>query len=232
MPILARILLVLLLCAFPVLSFGAQSFDGKVVGISDGDTITVLTDEKRQVKIRLYGVDCPESKQAYGTRARQLTSDQVFGKHVHVEVMDVDRYGRTVGIVSAPDGTTLNRELLENGMAWLYTDYCKAPVCGEWKQVELSARQAKIGLWTDKSPTPPWEYRKAGRSAGKVKAAPSSSSSRAYAVASGGYSGNTSSGIFHSSSCRYYNCKRCTAHFSNRNAAIQAGYRPCKVCRP
>lgn len=194
MSILARIALVLLLCAFPTLSLGAQSFDGKVVGISDGDTITILTDGKQQVKVRLYGVDCPESKQAFGTRARQFTSEQVFGKLISVEVMDIDRYGRTVGIVSAPDGTTLNHELLENGMAWLYTAYCKAPVCGKWKQVEFSARQAKIGLWADKSPTPPWEYRKTGRSAGKVKAALSSPSSRAYAVVSGGYSGNTSSG--------------------------------------
>lgn len=163
MLVLARIMLCLLLCAFPVLSFGAQSFDGKVVGISDGDTITVLTDEKRQVKIRLYGVDCPESKQAYGTRARQLTSDQVFGKHVHVEVMDVDRYGRTVGIVSAPDGTTLNRELLENGMAWLYTAYCKAPLCQKWKQLERQAQQAKAGLWADKNSVPPWRWRKTHR---------------------------------------------------------------------
>ena len=221
-----------LLWLFPVSQAFASQFDGQVVGVSDGDTITVLNDQKQQIKVRLYGVDCPESKQAFGTRARQFTSEQVFGKLVSVEVMDIDRYGRTVGIVSAPDGTTLNHELLENGMAWLYTAYCKAPVCGKWKQVEFSARQAKIGLWADKSPTPPWEYRKTGRSAGKVKAALSSSSSRAYAVVSGGYSGNTSSGIFHSSSCRYYNCKNCTAHFSNRNAAIQAGYRPCKVCRP
>lgn len=221
-----------LLWLFPVSqAFASQSFDGQVVGVSDGDTITVLNDQK-QIKVRLYGVDCPESKQAFGTRARQFTSEQVFGKLVSVEVMDIDRYGRTVGIVTTPDGIVLNRELLMEGMAWLYPDYCKAPICGEWKQVETSTRQAKIGLWGDTSPTPPWEYRKAGRSPGEVKTAPSSSSSRAYAVVSGRYSGNTSSGIFHSSSCRYYNCKNCTAHFSNRNAAIQAGYRPCKVCRP
>lgn len=110
-------------------TFAAQVMEGKVVGVSDGDTITVLANEKRQVKVRLYGVDCPESRQAYGTRARQSTSGHVFGKHVRVEVADRDRYGRTVGIVTGPDGTVLNRALLMEGMAWLYTAYCKAPVC-------------------------------------------------------------------------------------------------------
>lgn len=73
------------LLIFPLVAW-AQSFEGRVVGISDGDTITVLTDEKQQVKVRLYGVDCPESKQAYGTRARQFTRDKVAGKRVEVEV--------------------------------------------------------------------------------------------------------------------------------------------------
>lgn len=148
-----------LLWLFPVSQAFASQFDGQVVGVSDGDTITVLNDQK-QIKVRLYGVDCPESKQAFGTRARQFTSEQVFGKLVSVEVMDIDRYGRTVGIVSAPNGTVLNTELLAGGMAWLYPDYCKAPICGEWKQVETSARQRKVGLWGGKNPLPPWVWRK------------------------------------------------------------------------
>lgn len=229
---IVRVALLLLCLLLAAPAWAAQIFEGKVVGISDGDTITVLTDEKRQVKVRLYGVDCPESKQAYGTRARQSTSGYVFGKRVRVEVADTDRYGRTVGIVTGPDGTVLNRELLAEGMAWLYTAYCKAPVCREWKRVEESARLKKVGLWADVSPTPPWEYRKAGRSGGKVKSVQSSTSSRNDAVVAGGYSGNTNSGIFHSSGCRYFDCKRCTARFSSRDEAISAGYRPCKVCRP
>jgi micrococcal nuclease len=224
------ILLWTVLLAVP--AFAAQTLEGKVIKISDGDTITILTDEKRQVKVRLYGVDCPESKQAYGTRARQSTSGHVFGKRVRVEVADTDRYGRTVGIVIDPDGAVLNRELLAEGMAWLYTAYCKAPVCGEWKREEEAARQKKGGLWADASPTPPWEYRKAGRSGGRVKSAQSAPSSRNDDIIAGGYSGNTNSGIFHSSGCRYFNCKNCTARFSSRDEAISAGYRPCKVCRP
>lgn len=225
---IAAFILALLLS---VPAFAAQFIEGKVVGISDGDTITVLTDEKRQVKIRLYGVDCPESKQAYGTRARQSSSGHVFGKRVRVEVADTDRYGRTVGIVTGPDGTVLNRALLTEGMAWLYTGYCKAPVCKDWKREEEAARLKKTGLWADASPVPPWEYRKAGRSGGQIKAAPSSSARKTDAV-SGGYSGNTSSGIFHAAGCKYFNCKNCTAHFSGPDAALSAGYRPCKVYRP
>lgn len=227
MAVRVALLLLCLLLAAP--AWAAQVFEGKVVGISDGDTITVLTNEKHQVKVRLYGVDCPESKQAYGTRARQSTSNHVFGKHVRVEIADTDRYGRTVGIVTTPGGAVLNRELLAEGMAWLYTAYCKAPICGEWKREEEAARQKKVGLWAEASPTPPWEYRKAGRSGGRVKSAPSS---RNDDVVAGGYSGNTNSGIFHSSGCRYFDCKNCTAHFSSRDEAISAGYRPCKVCRP
>lgn len=159
MLVLARIILCLLLCAFPVPSFAAESFDGKVVRVADSDSITVLTDQKRQIKVRLYGIDCPESRQAYGSRAKQFTSGKVFGQRVHVEVMDVDRYGRTVGIVTTADGTVVNRELLAYGMAWVYTAYCKAPLCREWKQVEQKARQAKVGLWADKSPVSPWKWR-------------------------------------------------------------------------
>lgn len=212
----------------PVIAW-AETFEGRVVGIADGDTITVLTDEKRQVKVRLYGVDCPESKQAYGTRARQFTRDKVAGKRVEVEVRDVDRYGRTVGIVTASDGSILNADLLDGGMAWLYSAYCKAPVCRAWKAKEVAARKVKAGLWADASPVPPWEYRKAARGGNRIKSA--SSFPKTEAV-SAGYSGNTRSGVFHAAGCRYFDCRRCTARFSSREAAIQAGYRPCGICRP
>ena len=136
------ILLCSLLLAVP--AFAAQTLEGKVIKISDGDTITVLTDKREQVKVRLYGVDCPESRQAFGTRARQYTSGHVFGKRVRVEIMDTDHYGRTVGIVSTRDGKVLNRELLASGMAWLYTAYCKAPFCREWKKAENTAKTVTV----------------------------------------------------------------------------------------
>lgn len=75
------------------------SWYGTVVGVSDGDTITVLTDGKEQVKVRVYGVDCPEKRQDFGTKAKQCTSEKVFGKRVEVDPVTIDKYGRTIGII-------------------------------------------------------------------------------------------------------------------------------------
>jgi micrococcal nuclease len=92
----------------------------RVVGISDGDTITVLTPEKKQVKIRLNGIDAPETGQPFGTRAKQLASELAFGKTVTIKERDKDRYGRTVAEVILPDGRSMNHEMVREGMAWWY----------------------------------------------------------------------------------------------------------------
>ena len=133
------------------------AWPGKVVGISDGDTITVLHNG-RGVKIRLYGVDTPEKRQAFGKKAKQFTSDMVFGKVVEVEPKDVDRYGRIVGLVYIDDNS-LNQALVKNGYAWVYRKYCKETFCGDWLNFENAARGEKIGLWAKPTPIPPWEYR-------------------------------------------------------------------------
>ena len=88
-----------------------EAFTGKVVAISDGDTIRVMHNGRAE-RIRLWGIDCPEKRQPFGTRASQFTGDLAFGKDVKVLVRDVDRYGRTVGEVVLPDGRSLNRELV------------------------------------------------------------------------------------------------------------------------
>jgi micrococcal nuclease len=137
----------------------AQAWEGKVVGVTDGDTITVLQ-EKNPIKVRLYGIDCPEKRQAFGTRAKQFTSDLVFGKMVDVETVDVDRYKRTVGIVRLPDGTVVNQEIIRAGYAWVYARYCKKSICLEWKTLESEAASEKRGLWKDEKPVPPWEWRR------------------------------------------------------------------------
>src|SRR2546425_7886966 len=108
---------VLLLLALPSLAFA--DFSDLVVGVTDGDTIKVLRNGKAE-KIRLHGIDCPEKSQPFGTRAKQFTSEMVFGKTVTVHVTDRDRYGRTVADVILPDGTNLNRELVKAGLAWWY----------------------------------------------------------------------------------------------------------------
>ena len=90
-----------------------------MVGVADGDTITVLHDGRGE-KVRLYGVDCPEKNQDFGQRAKEFASQNVFGKVVEVEPIDTDRYGRTVGLVYLDNKYSLNEALINSGYAWVY----------------------------------------------------------------------------------------------------------------
>lgn len=140
----------------------AATIAGKVVGVSDGDTLTILTSAKEQVKVRLHGIDTPESKQAFGTRAKQELSSLAFGKEARVEVVEKDRYGRTVGRVFV--GTVdVNLEMVSRGFAWWYRNYAKKAT--DLAAAEAEAKNAGRGLWADEAPVPPWEFRANGRSA-------------------------------------------------------------------
>jgi endonuclease YncB( thermonuclease family) len=130
----------------------AADFAAKVVGITDGDTLTVL-EGRRQVKVRLVGIDALESNQDSGSRAKQLASSLAFGKAVTVRPHDTDRYGRTVADVILPDGRSLNREMFGQGMAWWYEKY--APRDRELERLEADARDAHRGLWSQPNPIPP-----------------------------------------------------------------------------
>jgi endonuclease YncB( thermonuclease family) len=135
----------------------AEQCTGTVVGISDGDTISVLR-EGKAVKVRLYGVDAPEKAQAYGTRARQYTAALVFQQEITIVVHAIDRYGRRVGEVLLPDGRNLSQEPVKAGMAWWYKPYAAKDTT--LAQFEAAARAAKRGLWADARPLPPWAWRK------------------------------------------------------------------------
>ena len=151
-------LLFTVLLAIPSL---CHAWSGKVIHVADGDTITVLREGKK-VKVRLYGIDTPEKSQWYGQNAKSFTSAQVFGKTVEVQEIDVDRYGRVVGLVSVGN-LVLNRHLVAYGYAWVYHHYCKEPFCSEWSRVEAKARSEKRGLWKTANAIPPWEYRRSKR---------------------------------------------------------------------
>lgn len=110
---------------------------GKVVAISDGDTFTLLTASKKQVKIRLYGIDCPESKQDFGNVAKKFLSGLIFNKAVNVKEMNTDRYGRTIGIVSI-GSININEMLLSAGMAWHYRKYDKSK---KWDMLEETSQK-------------------------------------------------------------------------------------------
>jgi micrococcal nuclease len=134
---------------------GWTQLSGKVVSIADGDTFTMLVNNE-QIRIRLHGIDCPEKGQDFGTVAKEFLSGYVFGKVVQVKQMDVDRYGRTIGMVFI-DGININEELLKAGLAWHYKTYDKNP---EWARMEQEARTKKKGLWVQPNAIPPWEYRR------------------------------------------------------------------------
>ena len=131
---------------------------GKVVSVYDGDTITVLSGNT-QHKIRLEGIDTPESKQPFGNKAKQAMSGMVFGKQVKVVWKKKDRYGRTLGHVYV-NGKWTNLQMIKQGMAWHYKQYSKDQ---ELASAEVKAREKRIGLWSDKAPIAPWEWRKGNR---------------------------------------------------------------------
>lgn len=192
-------LILLLICAL-ALPLLAEDLNGKCIGVSDGDTITVLVD-RTQVKVRLAGVDCPESHQDYGNKAKQFTSDLVFGKQVTVSVSDKDRYGRSVGTVSV-GGADLNLSLVKAGLAWHYKAYSKDQALAD---AETRARNEKIGLWSQPSPTAPWDFRKGTKTVATtttVKTEVAQPIEKIFWL-------NVSSNVRHNQSCRYYkNTKR------------------------
>ena len=141
----------LLLILTPLISLTADQ--SKVVKISDGDTITVLSG-KEQTKVRLYGIDAPEKKQDYGQRSRQFLASLIAGQVVEVEPKDKDRYKRTLGIIYHK-GQDINAQMVLNGYAWAYVKYSRIYV-----DQEKLARENKRGLWQSSNPTPPWEWRK------------------------------------------------------------------------
>ena len=133
----------LALLAGPLL---AAEYTGRVVAISDGDTLTLLVPDGasfKQVKVRLGEIDTPESRQPYGNRARQALSDLAFNQQARVVVQDTDRYGRTVGRVYV-GGVDVNAEMIRQGAAWAYRQYLKDQ---SLLKLEADAKAAKRGLW-------------------------------------------------------------------------------------
>jgi endonuclease YncB( thermonuclease family) len=153
-------LLLVLMLFSPLLP--AETLTGHVVGVYDGDTLTVLDAKRQRHKIRLAGIDAPEKAQAFGDRSKTRLSMLTFGRSVTVEWSKKDRFDRPVGKVMLGD-VDINLEQIKAGMAWWAVDYAKeqSPADREdYEHHELMAKLHRVGLWQDKNPIPPWEWRK------------------------------------------------------------------------
>jgi endonuclease YncB( thermonuclease family) len=140
----------------------AKTIEGLVVGVADGDTITVLDQQKNTYKIRLQGIDAPEKKQAFGEKSKQNLHDLVHSKQVRIEYDKEDKYGRIVGKVTVDDVDVCLQQLVL-GMAWHYKKYQNEQSLSDralYSETELKSKSLKLGLWSDDTPMPPWEFRK------------------------------------------------------------------------
>ena len=147
-PILLTLLLTLTASAF--------EFTGKVVGVTDGDTITVLAEGNKQYKVRLQHIDCPETRQPFATKAKQSLSSKVFGKIVTVKWDEMDRDKRILGEVYIGK-RWINVKLVSEGLAWHYQFFSKDKTMAA---AEVKARAAKLGIWSMPDPTAPWDFRR------------------------------------------------------------------------
>lgn len=161
MPSLARraaILLALAILAIVAITSVESPPDlaGRVVSVHDGDTLTIIAPDKQQVRMRLHGIDAPEFRQPFGNRAKEELNALVYGKVVTIRQMGQDQYNRMLGRVFVAD-LDVNLAMVERGYAWRYVAYSSDPAL---IAAEERARAGKRGLWADKNPVPPWEWRR------------------------------------------------------------------------
>lgn len=149
-----------LLVSTLVLAGGFFFCKGKVLQVIDGDTVVALTSAGTIEKIRLYGIDCPEARQAGGREAAAFARDLLLFAPVSISVVETDQYGRSVAVVRLQDGRLANAELVGSGHAWVYRNYCKEAVCASWYARERHAKKQGLGLWRRNNPVPPWQWRR------------------------------------------------------------------------
>lgn len=136
----------------------AKSYRAVCTEIIDGDTIRVITADNALETVRLYGIDCPEKEQPYGALAVQEVQRLVLNREVRIDVLDTDKYGRSIALVSSKD-FLLQHELIRKGLTWVYPKYCKIALCEELFALEIQAQKAQAGLWNSQG-IAPWQWRK------------------------------------------------------------------------
>ena len=220
-----RFLLLSLLLTLPLSAF---EFTGKVVGVTDGDTITVLYNGNQQYKVRLLHIDCPETGQAFGTKAKTALSTKVFGKTVTVKWTEMDRYKRILGDVHLGK-RWINHELVTEGLAWHYKQYSKD---ANMAAAEVKARTAKVNIWSEPNPTAPWNFRRGDASSTRAPpktppaTTPAPRPTNPQPVGAVVYVTRTGE-KYHTNGCRYL----AKSKFARALAlAKQQGYTPCSRC--
>jgi endonuclease YncB( thermonuclease family) len=219
------------LLLFLLTATAGSAWQGKCVGVTDGDKISVMHGGRAE-RIRLNGIDCPESRQAFGTQARQATAKWVFGTVVTVVPVDTDHYGRTVAKVWCANGASLNESLLRSGYAWWYRQY--APHSQLLASLEQQARQAKRGLWADAHAQPPWEFRHGtsfttAGSSGRTTATGQSGRTRSSSASAATVYVTRTGRCFHRVGC---SSLRKSQSPMSRQAAMATGLRACSRCNP
>lgn len=209
---------------------------GRVTGVSDGDTITIVTSSFREYKIRLNGIDAPESSQDFGQASKKNLSRLIFGREVRVAWRKQDRYDRILGRVFVGE-TDVNLEQIRSGHAWFYRAYeneLPASDRASFDRAERESRNSARGLWQSAAPTPPWDYRAARREAGtgsfsRVSAPPVTGSQ---AQANVQVRGNRNSGIYHLPECPDYEKIgiRNRVSFKTEAEAREGGFRKARNC--
>lgn len=137
------------------LSMLAMAVSGKVVRVADGDTILIQSGSQR-IKVRMYGIDAPELKQNYGEDSKDYLEKRILNKNVDVKVINEDKYGRKVGKVFYKN-KDINLEMIKTGNAWFYEYHAKKEK--EYRKASKSAQEQKLGLWKDKNPQNPRNFR-------------------------------------------------------------------------
>ena len=214
-----------------------QRLRGKVVHVSDGDTLTIAT-EGRRIKVRLYGVDAPEVDQPFGPRAARRAARLVKDRFVTVQVVARDRHGRTVGRVvylsdcercASAGQQELGETLVGVGLAW--HDRRHAPRRARLARLQAGAKANKLGLWSQSNPVPPWRWRKHRNRHGR-RAQGQQRHRRPARGAQARYIGNQRSKVFHFVGCDSAKCRNCTVALESAAAARKAGYRRHRSCVP
>jgi micrococcal nuclease len=191
--------MLLLGTVFLVTPAAAQTVSGKVVGVSDGDSLTLLVQGNRQIKVRLEGIDAPETGQEFSRNSKEGLSRLVFGREISLRVTGKDRYERTLGVVFV-GGVNANLALVRQGLAWHYKKYSDDQ---ELAQAEIDARASRSGLWAGFEPMPPWEYRALKKRPQGIIGSATAGSDSSGATATAFWL-NTSSNARHNSSCRWF----------------------------